>query len=283
MTVDFHSLAREAARRLEGTQAPDEEAYELIRFAFGKNRAQLLTDPVGETDEPSVDEFYRLIEKRLSGYPLQYLIGEWDFYGHTFALDENVLIPRTETEQIVYEAISFYRGLAKADCVIVDMCTGSGCIGLSVASAAPRTKVYICDISDGALACAEKNRSRLGLNNVTVVKYDVYKGFFPDVLPHPDIFLCNPPYVPSEELPRVQKEVSYEPELAVNGGTGGMDYYGVLCKNWLYSLNSGGFFMFESGEGQPEKILELIDRSVFDAESESDICGIVRFVKGIKR
>lgn len=283
MTVNFCDLALDAAGRLGVTQAPVAEAYELVRFVFGRTRAQIIADPVGEADDHSLAEFNRLIGKRLGGYPLQYIIGEWDFFGHTFSLDENVLIPRTETEQIVDEALSFYHGLSDPKRVVIDMCAGSGCIGLSFAAAAPNAEVFLCDISEGALACAERNRQKLGLSNVRVLRYDLFKGFDSGVLPRPDIFLCNPPYVPAEELPRVQREVSYEPELAVNGGAGGMDFYGALCGSWLDALSPGGFFMFESGEGQPEKILELIDPCVFDARAESDICDIVRFVTGIKR
>ncbi len=283
ISVDFRTLARSAAERLPGSQAPEAEAYELIRFVFGKSRSDVVTAPMSVVSDDKLDEFDSLVEKRASGYPLQYIIGEWDFFGHTFILDENVLIPRTETEQIADEAVAFYNGCNKPDYVIIDMCTGSGCIGLSVAAAAPSADVFICDISDGALACAERNRRKLGLDNVKVCRCDLFKGFEASGLPHPDIFLCNPPYVPREELPLIQPEVNYEPLLAVDGGAEGMDFYGILTKDWIYSLNPGGFFMFESGEGQPGLILEMIDRRSFDAKAENDICGIERFVNGIKK
>ncbi len=281
--VDLRSLARSAALRLPDSQAPEAEAFELIRYVFARSRADVLYDPSLEISDDKLAEFDRLVEKRASGYPLQYIIGEWDFSGHTFYLDENVLIPRTETEQIADEAIRFYKNLDKLDCVIIDMCTGSGCIGLSVAAAAENARVFLCDISDGALACAEKNRKKLGLDNVAIRKCDIFKGFDDSELPRPDIFLCNPPYVPREELPSIQPEVKYEPMLAVDGGAGGMDFYGILTKDWIYSLNPGGFFMFESGEGQPEQILNNIDSEVFDAKAETDICGIERFVSGKRK
>ncbi len=281
--TDLRALARTAAGRLERSQAPETEAYELIRYVFGKSRSAVLTDPVCDVSDAKTAEFDGLVSKRASGYPLQYIIGEWDFFGHTFYLDDNVLIPRTETEQIADEAVSFYKGLNKPDCVIIDMCTGSGCIGLSVAAAAPDARVYLCDISEGALAVAERNRERLALTNVEIRKCDVFGGFESSGLPRPDIFLCNPPYVPREELPLIQPEVGYEPALAVDGGEGGMDFYGILADDWLLSLNPRGFFMFESGEGQPGKILDIIDGGVFDACAEGDICGIVRFVKGIRK
>ena len=281
--VDLRLLARSAARRMPDSQAPESEASELIRYVFGKSRSDVLYDPFLEIPEDKLTEFDRLVSKRASGYPLQYIIGEWDFFGHTFYLDENVLIPRTETEQIADEAIEFCKKLDKSDCVIIDMCTGSGCIGLSVAAAAENARVFLCDISDGALMCAEKNRKRLELENAAVYKCDVFSGFEKSGLPRPDIFLCNPPYVPREELPLAQPEVGFEPRIAVDGGAGGMDFYGILTKDWLYSLNSGGFFMFESGEGQPEKILKKIDSDVFDAKAEKDICEIERFVSGKRK
>ena len=279
--TDIRALLKDAEKKLVTSDAPDVDAYEVFRFVTGMGRTDILMKPCAEISEEKLSEFSALIEKRSTGYPLQYILGEWDFYGLSFFVGEGVLIPRNETEQIADEACNFLRN--KKDKVIFDLCTGSGCIGLSVAANNPDCKVYLADISPFALECAEKNRKALSLENVGILSYDIFLGFEKSSLPKPDVILSNPPYVTREEFETLQTEIFYEPENAIVCEGDGLDFYRCLCEKWLPYLNEDGFYMFESGEEQPEKIIEIIKNTVgYDAVSCDDIYGVCRFVKGGK-
>ena len=279
--TDIRSLLKDAEKKLVTSDAPDVDAYEIFRFVTGMGRTDILMNPCAEISEEKLSEFSALIEKRSTGYPLQYILGEWDFYGFSFSVGEGVLIPRNETEQIAHEACEFLKN--KKNKVIFDLCTGSGCIGLSVAANNPDCKVYLADISPFALGCAEKNRKSLSLENVEILSYDIFLGFEKSGLPRPDVILSNPPYVTREEFETLQTEIFYEPETAIVCEGDGLDFYRCLAEKWLPFLNEDGFYMFESGEEQPEKIIEIIQNTVgYDAVSCDDIYGVCRFVKGGK-
>lgn len=279
--TDIKALLKEAEKKLVTSDAPDVDAYEIFRFVTGMGKTEILMKPCAEINEDKLIEFSELIEKRATGYPLQYILGEWDFYGLSFFVGEGVLIPRNETEQIADEACNFLKN--KKNKVIFDLCTGSGCIGLSVAANNPDCKVYLADISSFALECAEKNRKALSLDNAEIISYDIFLGFEKSGLPVPDVILSNPPYVTREEFETLQAEIFYEPENAIVCEGDGLDFYRCLAEKWLPYINENGFYMFESGEEQPAKIVEIIKNSIgFDAESCDDIYGVCRFVKGGK-
>ena len=279
--TDIKALLKEAEKKLVTSDAPDVDAYEIFRFVTGMGRTDILMKPCAEISEEKLQEFSDLIGKRSTGYPLQYILGEWDFYGFSFSVGEGVLIPRNETEQIAHEACEFLKN--KKNKVIFDLCTGSGCIGLSVAANNPDCKVYLADISPFALGCAEKNRKALSLENVEILSYDIFGGFEKSGLPRPDVILSNPPYVTREEFETLQTEIFYEPETAIVCEGDGLDFYRCLAEKWLPFLNEDGFYMFESGEEQPPEIVEIIKNSVgYDAVSCDDIYGVCRFVKGGK-
>lgn len=279
--IDIRALLKEAEKKLITSDAPDVDAYEIFRFVTNMNKTDILLSPHRDISEDKLREFSELIEKRATGYPLQYILGEWDFYDLSFFVGEGVLIPRNETEQIADEACKFLKN--KKDKVIFDLCTGSGCIGLSVAANNPDCKVYLADISPFALECAEKNRKALSLDNAEIISYDIFLGFEKSGLPKPDVILSNPPYVTREEFETLQTEIFYEPEKAIVCEGDGLDFYRCLAEKWLPNINENGFFMFESGEEQPAEIIKIIKNTVgFDAVCCDDIYGVCRFVKGGK-
>lgn len=283
--INAKKLKADAVKRLGSVDSPETDASELIKFVFGLSKTDILLNPEFEAEEEKLALFDSLVKKRESGYPLQYILGEWDFYGFTFAVNEGVLIPRPETEQTAREACRLLKG--KKDKVIFDICSGSGCIGLSVAAYNPECRVYLIDISPSAIECAEKNKSRLGLDNALILDYDIFSGFSESVFPRPDAILCNPPYVPQKEYETLEREIFYEPKEAITPGGDGLEFYRCLNEKWLEYLNPGGFFIFESGEGQPEKIIDIISSnfktSDFAVTTEYDIYGTERFVLGEKR
>lgn len=281
--TDIKALLKDAEKKLVSSDAPDVDAFEIFNLVTGLSKTDILMNPKREISEEKLTEFDSLIEKRASGYPLQYILGEWDFYGFSFFVNEGVLIPRNETEQIAHEACIYLKN--KKNKVVFDLCTGSGCIGLSIAANNPDCRVYLADISPFALECAEKNRQKLSLSNVQILDYDIFGGFTESSLPRPDVIVSNPPYVTREEFETLQTEIFYEPETAIVCDGDGLDFYRCLAEKWLPFLNDGGFYMLESGEDQPEKIAQFVKNadSTLSAVCDNDLYGVCRFVKGGKQ
>ena len=281
--TDIKALLKSAEKQLISSDAPDVDAFEIFSFVTGLSKTDILMNPKREITEAKLSEFDALIAKRATGYPLQYILGEWDFYGFSFFVNEGVLIPRNETEQIAHEACLYLKN--KKNKVVFDLCTGSGCIGLSIAANNPDCRVYLADISPFALECAEKNRQKLSLSNVQILDYDIFKGFSESSLPKPDVIVSNPPYVTREEFETLQTEIFYEPETAIVCDGDGFDFYRCLSEKWLPYINDGGFYMLESGEDQPEKIAQFVKKAdeTLSAVCDNDLYGVCRFVKGGKQ
>lgn len=281
--TDIKALLKGAEKQLVLSDAPDVDAYEILRLVTGISKTDILMNPKREISEEKLSEFDALIAKRASGYPLQYILGEWDFYGFSFFVNEGVLIPRNETEQIAHEACLYLKN--KKNKVVFDLCTGSGCIGLSIAANNPDCRVCLADISPFALECAQKNRQKLGLSNVEILDYDIFKGFSESALPKPDVIVSNPPYVTREEFETLQTEIFYEPESAIVCDGDGLDFYRCLAEKWLPFLKDGGFYILESGEDQPEKIAQFVKEAdaTLSAVCDNDLYGVCRFVKGGKQ
>lgn len=246
------------------------EATQLLACACGKNASGLF--PSDRVDTDVAESFFSMIELRCDGTPLQYIIGEWDFYKYTFFCGEGVLIPRPETEELTEICIDFVRN---NNCVsVIDLCSGTGCIGISIALECPQTHVTLVDYYDGALGYLRKNVNRYNLRNVTVIKDSVlapsvqYGSF--------GLIVSNPPYIPTEETKTLQKEVLSEPVTALDGGTDGLDFYRAIKLNFLPHLNPGGMLAFECAEDQPGKIAEMYNPLKTDCLN--DIYGNPRFV-----
>lgn len=178
-----------------------------------------------------------------SGEPLGYILGEWYFYGLTFKIDEHCLMPRPNTEHLVDTALAFMTG----DELVLDLCTGCGCVLLSILANAPHGKGYGIDISRGALKKAKENAFSLGLDNrVAFSVADVLCGNMPpDFLP--DIITANPPYIRSGEIDSLTGAVKREPRLALDGGEDGLKFYRAIKKHYLPRLKSGGILICEIG------------------------------------
>lgn len=223
-------------------------------------------------------EYLDKINKRASGVPVQYVIGEWDFYGETFSVGEGVLIPRPETELLVDFASEYIND--KKDPVIFDLCSGSGCIGLTVAKLFPQTKVFLLEKSDEALRFLTENKKRLDVSNAEIIHGDIFDGFRYFNIPKPDLILSNPPYINSEEIAVLQSEVLKEPVIALDGGVDGLDFYKAIADRWLEYC--GGAIAVECGEGQSDDIKKLFSLQCSDTYSVTDFNGIERIVIGRK-
>ncbi len=253
----LYSVYREAIKTFTeaGCDSPEFDAQQLIAYCFGYNKTQLLMNSGSEVDEVKLIHFNDCVSRRCNHEPLQYIIGMWDFHKFSFKVGEGVLIPRPETEILVDFAVDKIRKNGYS--VVMDLCCGSGCIGLSIAKLCPKVKVYCLDISDKALEYTRMNKELLGADNVTVMKCDILEssGFLG--LPRPDIILSNPPYIKSDEVPTLQPEIAFEPALALDGGEDGLTFYRALSEIWYPFINRGGYLAMECGEEQAKDIFSL--------------------------
>ncbi len=238
-----------------GCDSPEFDVRELFDYCLKINKTQLLLRANESIDNLDLSFFNECLEKRRSRVPLQYILGEWDFYKYRFKVGEGVLIPRPETELIpefIFDACK-----ENSPKVIYDICTGSGCIGISVAKMFPSSKVFCIDISEKALFYAKENREKLCADNVTIINADALTDTAASNLPAADIIISNPPYIKNSELEELQKEVHFEPQNALDGGEDGLVFYRALNDIWLKKLNENGFMILECGENQAKDILEI--------------------------
>ncbi|MBR4240736.1 MAG: peptide chain release factor N(5)-glutamine methyltransferase [Eubacterium sp.] len=200
-----------------------------------------------EVDENKLLPLLKRLEK---GEPLQYIIGKWDFYESEFFVGEGVLIPRPETEELVDIAIKAAKEL-KAP-VIYDLCAGSGCIGISVAKKLPNAKVYCVEKSEKAFEYLKRNAE--GVDNITLVLSDINDDLN---LPTADIIISNPPYVKTEDIKSLEKELFFEPVMALDGGKDGLDFYRTIRDKHLQNLKKNGIVLLEIGNEQGKAVMEM--------------------------
>lgn len=210
---------------------------------------------VNVTDE-QIALMDKLIERRKKGEPLQYIVGSWSFYGLEFAVGEGVLIPRPETELLVEYVLKELKNINNI--VVYDLCSGSGCIGLTVAKIRPDADVYLFEKEDKAFEYTKKNAEKFNLKNVNLVKCDIFDFDF-SLLPLADAIISNPPYIKTDEIPLLQTEVRHEPVSSLDGGKDGLDFYRCIASKWSKKLKKGGLIAMECGDGQSSDIISVFD------------------------
>ncbi len=227
--------------------------------------------------EKDIDEkvFLDKISERANGTPIQYVIGLWDFYGEAFEVGAGVLIPRPETEMLIEFAAENFRD---KNITVVDLCSGSGCIGLTAARLLPNAKVYLVEKSPEAMKYLEKNLRAFDLENVTAVNGDAFKSPKENGIEKFDLLLSNPPYIETAEIETLQSEVLREPKMALDGGNDGLDFYRVIAEKWLPECRCA--VCVECGEGQSREIEKLFSPYCTDTYSQPDMNGIERTVCG---
>ena len=221
--------------------------------------------------------FEQLAARRLSREPLQYILGNVEFLGHTFHCDPRALIPRPETELLAESAIL----AAKEVCgtpQILDLCTGTGCIGISIALATA-SRVTLADISPEALALAQENAHALHADVESVLS-DLFSSLSGRTF---DIITANPPYIPRGDIPSLQSEVLREPYLALDGGADGLDLYRRMAADLPAHVRAGSRIFLEVGDGEAHRVAELLEQSGFATEIMKDYQQIDRIVKGTWR
>ena len=244
--------------RESGVEAFSLEARILLAAAAGKTTEQLMRDMYLYTSPEIEEKAHSMIERRLQGEPLAYISGSWEFYGLPMTVTPDVLIPRMDTEILVDAAIDAIKGFGMKGRVL-DLCCGSGCIGLAIAHQLPDAHVTLADISRPALAVAKRNIKRLKLmNRVTAIGLDAKKPA-PSFVGTLDALVCNPPYVTAEEMTQLEPSVrDYEPALALDGGADGLDFYRRISWEAPEYLNEGGCLLFEIGWLQKDAVSALV-------------------------
>ncbi len=264
-----------AASQLTASGCPDPQidARWMAEDTLGMSRTELKFESDRAVPPDVLPRLEDMLARRCAGEPVQYILGSADFMGLKFEVSPGVLIPRQDTETLVEAALIALQGAGERPDVL-DLCTGSGCIGLSLASLVPHARVTLSDASREALEIAKKNMHALG------VKADLRHGdlFAAVGRARFDLIASNPPYIPRGELAELQKEVQYEPRLALDGGPDGLDFYRRIAEEAGAHLNPGGSIYLEVGIGQAPAVLELLKAHLPCLEA-----GTIRDLNGIER
>ena len=242
----------------EDPQSAGMIARNLLVQATGKRMEQLLADQQAPADASVCAAMEALVSRIAGGEPLAYVLGNWEFYGLPLYVDRNVLIPRDDTCAVTSLAVK--QGLFLGENPrILDLCTGSGCIGLALASRLPDARVTLADISKPALAVAHKNIVNNKLSSrVSAVQVNALEAP-PPFLGKFDMIVSNPPYITGREMEELPGSVKdFEPHLALYGGEDGLDFYRAIAQNFHSALKPDGYLCFEFGMGQGDEVSKIL-------------------------
>ena len=283
MATTYNNLYLDTRKRLRshGVEMAQLEARELVCFAADKTREQFFRDLPLYASKAVEDRVEELTRRRLAGEPVAYIIGEWEFYGLPLDISRDVLIPRSDTEVLAERAILLAKAAGEGARVL-DLCAGSGCVGLAVAAHAPNCRVVLADLSEAALRICKQNVRRNGLNaRVTCLSVDALEPPSSTLWDF-DAIVCNPPYIPAGDIAGLDVSVKdFEPHMALDWGEDGLDFYRVIAPKWKSALRLGGTLFFEVGIGQAAAVEDILARSGYeDIKTTADTQGIWRVVEG---
>lgn len=254
----------------------------IFQDMLGERNPILVTDKNKDVSPELSDKIMELVRRRSEGYPLQYLLGEWEFYGYPFKVGEGVLIPRPDTETLIEQTLAVCRQMGNRSPKIIDLCSGSGCIAVTLKKEIPEAEVFAVEISDEAIKYLKQN-AELNNADITIIQGDVLDEKLQQSLSDFDIIVSNPPYLTGEEMKELQIEVAFEPELALFGGNDGLGFYRRLTVRWKNSLKTGGYLLYEFGMGQHLAVSEILAENDFtDIMLQKDAVGIIRTISGKK-
>lgn len=283
MATTYNNLYLDTRNRLRraGVTQAQTEAREIVCYAADKSKEQLYRDMSLYASSDLERRVEELVQRRLEGEPVAYIVGEWEFYGLPLDISRDVLIPRADTEVLVERAIEKAQGAGEGGRVL-DLCAGSGCVGLAVAANAPNCRVVLADLSEGALRLCKQNVRRNGLNaRVTCISANALEAPS-SMLWDFDVIACNPPYIPTGDIEGLDVSVKdYEPLMALDGGVDGLDFYRFIASRWKSALRLGGTLIFEVGIGQAEEVAQIMaDNGFENIVTTEDTGGIQRVVEG---
>ncbi len=250
------------------------EAKQLLLHCFGMTAEDYLKNKDSAVEETLLKELESVVNKRLGGFPTQYIVGKWEFYGRDFYVEPGVLIPRADTETV----IEAFLKLSPEKPAVADLCSGSGCIAITAALEKQCEKVSALEFSPTAYECLERN---IKLNNAEVETYlcDVTKEETARRFSELDCILCNPPYLIAEDMENLQTEVKAEPREALFGGDDGLFFYRRITEIWKASLKKNGFLIYEIGINQENDVAAIMINNGFKNITQfRDLAGIIRVV-----
>ena len=277
---DVYMQARNALRE-HGIEGYNLEARLLVATAAGKTTQELLRDLSLYTSPEMADKVAALTERRISGEPVAYITGAWEFYGLPMYINSDVLIPRMDTELLVDAARELLNG-RKMDARVLDLCCGSGCIACAVGHELPAARIVAVDLSAKALEVARRNVAANRLSSRVICMQADATASPPMSMGQFDMIVSNPPYVRSADMKKLDPSVrDFEPSWALDGGKDGLKFYKAIIKHWKALLRSGGYLLFEVGEGQAESVKEMLLTGGFrSVSSKFDTLGVERVVIG---
>lgn len=281
--MTYQQLYRQTKNTLlqAGIESPAFDASCLIKLCFGIDRQALIMRGNETAPAESISRLQSLTERRARGEPLQYLLGSWEFMGRKFSVGPGVLIPREDTQVTVQETL---RRLSPVACPrVADLCAGSGAIAVTLAKELPQSAVTALELSLKAFGYLKKNIRYNHAENVRTVCGDVFTAFRDFERESFDAIVSNPPYIETKEIGTLQREIFYEPKMALDGGPDGLVFYRAIIRDWTPLLRRGGIMAFEVGEGQaPTVKLLLLEHGFSDIQFQKDIGGTNRCVSAIK-
>lgn len=252
------------------------EAVCIVEHIFGCRLSKLILDKPFVKPEQVV-KADNIVYRRCQGEPLQYLLGKWEFYGLEFFVGEGVLIPRQDTETIVDTVINMK---LPENPKILDLCSGSGCIAITLKKYIKNADVTAVEISEKAVGYINKNKKNNNAD-ISVIVGDVLTEKTADCFSDIDIIVCNPPYLTAQDMKELQKEVTFEPKKALFGGNDGLEFYRKITQIWKKSLKEGGILAYEIGKGQENDVMKILAENSFaDIKTADDLCGVTRVVYG---
>lgn len=284
MAFTYHDLKFHARNALKavGLENAGLEAREILCVASGKTKEELLRDQDLYVNDDFIKRVGDMVDRRREGVPLAYVLGEWSFRNVTLDVSPAALIPRQETEILAQLAIDWLQEQEEDHLRVLDLCAGTGCVGLSIAAEVKNARVVLVDTSAEALDLCRRNvrRNRLGTRAI-YMKGDALEA------PNPalglfDLLVCNPPYIPSGDIPGLDPSVrDFEPHIALDGGPDGLDFYRSVTEQWTPLLHPGGRILYEVGIGQAEQVAMLLKRrGCKQIRITRDLAHIPRVVEG---
>lgn len=254
------------------------DAWLLMEFVTGMSRTRFFVDGMFQMKSEEEERYFQLIEKKAKRIPLQHLTGVQEFMGLEFMVNEHVLIPRQDTELLVLEAEKQLRKTGDGSLKVLDMCTGSGCIAISLKTRNPQIQCMAADISEKALEMAKKNAEKLQ----TEIQF-LHTDMFANITGTFDLIVSNPPYIPTKVIESLEEEVRlYDPLSALDGKEDGLYFYRILVKESPRFLKDGGWIYMEIGHDQSASVEALLKEAGFEEiRTEKDLAGLDRVVCGV--
>ena len=268
--------------RLMNSEEYSFEAKLIFEKAFESELPRILMNRDSAVPENILKDIQDMAEKRRNGLPVQYIVGEWEFYGYPVKGRKGVLIPRQDTETLVDYVIEICRRNNIKSPKIIDLCSGTGCIAITLKKEIPDSEVYALELSENALEYLEYNK-KLNNADIKIIKADVLEDNSRKNLPVFDIIVSNPPYLTKQDMQELQKEVQAEPESALYAGEDGLYFYKKITPLWKKSLKKGGIIVYEIGINQHDSVSDILKSDNFEkVEFIKDTAGIIRVVSAVK-